>query len=141
MKKGQTARNRLSHLICPRRFHAEAGFGTWSPVTALAGRGGCRGFIGPVPLPLSIRLTVNIATTRPGVKRFSTMISELGSENYAKVASAIEKTAECPGKGTILKRFGRNTFFGPIAPISCGCERETWVIYCCLHSSGVPDGS
>ena len=29
------------------------------------------------------------------------MISELGSENYAKFASAIEKTTECPGKGTI----------------------------------------
>ena len=90
MKKGQTARNRLSHLICPRRFHAEAGFGTWSPVTALAGRGGCRGFIGPVPLPLSIRLTVNIATTRRGVKRFSSPIGELGSENRTNARSATD---------------------------------------------------
>ncbi len=66
---------------------------------------------------------MNIATTRPGVKRFSPVISEIGSENYAKFASAIEKTTECPAKGT-LKRFGRNTFFGPIAPISCGYERD-----------------
>ena len=90
MKKGQTARNRLSHLICPRHFHTGAGFGTWSPVTALAGRGGCRGFIGPVPLPLSIRLTVNIATTRRGVKRFSSPIGKLGSENRTNARSADE---------------------------------------------------
>ncbi len=39
MKKRQTAGNRLPHLIFPRRLRTEAGFGTWSPVTAFADPG------------------------------------------------------------------------------------------------------
>ena len=34
-EEGQTVRSRLSHLICPRRFGVEAGFGTWSPESTL----------------------------------------------------------------------------------------------------------
>jgi hypothetical protein len=71
VRTGPIAETRLSHLICPRRFRVEAGFGTWSPVRCQAGRGGCRGFIGPVPLPLSIRLPMNIAGWGHRVKRFS----------------------------------------------------------------------
>jgi hypothetical protein len=70
VRTGPIAETRLSHLICPRRLRVEAGFGTWSPVRCSAGRGGCRGFIGPVPLPLSIRLPMNIARRPRCVKRF-----------------------------------------------------------------------
>ena len=125
MKKGQTAGNRLSHLICPRRFHTGAGFGTWSPVTALAGRGGCRGFIGPVPLPLSIRLTVNIARRGRGVKRFSSPIDELGSENLEQIPKEISKWPRRNGLSVRKRQRPMSVDLGllPMTPQTGHCAR------------------
>ena len=93
MKTGPIAETRLSHLICPRRLRVEAGFGTWSPVRCSAGRGGCRGFIGPVPLPLSIRLPMNIAGRLRCVKRFSTGARTTGEQAVPPPATKSEEKA------------------------------------------------
>ena len=53
------------------------------------------------------------------------MISEtwLGELRQSRVRH--RKNSQMPRQGDdLLKRFGRNTFFWPIAPISCGYERD-----------------
>jgi hypothetical protein len=49
-------------------------------------------------------LTENIATTRPGVKQFSSPLAELGSESYAKAGLPAEKQAIFQNMGPFGER-------------------------------------
>jgi hypothetical protein len=99
---------------------------------------------------------VNIATTRRGVKRFSSPNGELESENRTNARSATDleqipkeiseiyfgicsKQPECPNDAQ--SRSSNGITSGLITSDTLGGQRGAWQRYCCLHSRGVPDGS
>jgi hypothetical protein len=78
MKKRQPLRKSAVTSHLPPAFSRRSWIWHLVPRHRIAGRGGCRGFKGPVPPPLSIRLTVKIARRRQVVKRFSCLITLRG---------------------------------------------------------------
>ena len=101
------------------------------------GRGGCRGFTGPVPQPLSIRLVRKIAVWRHRVKSFPRHLSagDRVKSGFPPATSQHRQGSPMPRvlvKIGVLKPIQTKEFF-----FSAARSRS----YCGLHSNGVPTGN